>query len=128
MKITEHFDSTEFSCNDEAKTEYPSHLIKTILTPLCKDLEKIRALTNQPMTIISAYRTPSHNSKIPGSAKNSEHCKGTAVDISLKGMTGFQLYKAILHLIKNKVIRDGGVSYYQKDKHVHYDHGKPRRW
>lgn len=49
---------------------------------LITGLEKLRsAMGNKPMTIISGYRDPAHNRRV-GGARESQHLKGNAADIS----------------------------------------------
>jgi len=125
MKVSVNFDSTEFDCRNGEK--YPKDWIKPRLLPLCRQLEKIRALTGQPIKIISGYRTKAYNAKIKGAAKASQHIEGIAADIMLKGMTALQLYKAICKLIADGVILEGGCGLY--NTHCHYDiRSKKARW
>lgn len=49
-------------------------------------LQKIRDYFDAPVTINSAYRTASHN-KAVGGASSSQHLRGTAADIVVKGVT-----------------------------------------
>lgn len=124
--ITEHFSLEEF--DGKEGTPYPKEWIDTRLKPLCESLEKIRALTGQPLHVIDGYRTLEHNAKILGSAKKSQHIQGTAVDFTLQGMDdNGQLYNAVDHLIEQGEIPEGGLGLY-KD-HVHYDQrGQKARW
>lgn len=124
MKITDHFDSNEFDCRDG--TDYPIEWIALRLVPLCEALEKIRALTGQPIAIFSGYRTKSYNKKVGGEPQ-SQHMQGTAADFMLKGMTILQTYNAIEDLIKAKVIPQGGLGLYTT--WIHYDQrGVKARW
>lgn len=122
MKLSEHFDLSEFACKDG--TPYPEEWIETRLKPLVKDLETIRMELGLPLRVNSAYRTFYYNRKVAG-ALFSEHTKGNAVDIS-SSISAYLLHKIILKLIKEGKIKDGGVGSYPT--WVHYDHGKPRRW
>lgn len=76
--------------------------------------------------VISAYRSPKTNEMLrantSGVAKNSQHLRGTAIDIRLRGT-------------KTRKLRDtawamqrGGVGYYKKSDFVHVDTGRVRRW
>ncbi len=123
MKITDNFNSEEFDCKDG--TKYPEELIQTCLKPLCQALEEIRKITG-PIHILSGYRTPKHNKKV-GGAKNSHHVKGVAVDIATRNLDPKALYKAILRLILQKKIPEGGIGLYKS--WVHYDlRGERARW
>lgn len=122
--ITANFNSIEFDCHDG--TPYPEKWIQERLFPLCQDLEKIRSLTNQPIKILSGFRTPSWNVKVGGKI-HSQHLEGMAADIVLAGMNPIQLGAAIENLIEQKEISEGGVGIYKT--FVHYDRrGEKARW
>ena len=123
MIVTEHFTLKEFASHDGVP--YPGVWIPDRLIPLCNALEKIRALTNQSLHINSGYRSPAWNAHVKG-AGHSQHVQGRAADIVLAGMTVKELHAAVLHLIEQKIIKDGGVGLY--DNWIHYDHGSLRRW
>lgn len=134
VQITEHFKSEDFACHDG--TPYPPNWIDIRLKPLCVELERIRALTNQPMKIDSGYRTITYNEaiyrKMGKPATKSCHCEGIAADIKLQGMTPVELHAAIENLIAQKAIPDGGLGLYPT--FVHYDlrctitNKPPARW
>jgi hypothetical protein len=52
----------------------------TIQITAKKIFEPLRSFTNEPIYISSFYRSPELNTAIGGS-KNSQHCKGEAIDI-----------------------------------------------
>lgn len=116
MRITEHFSREEFDCRDGSC--YPEEWIESRLKPLCKALEKIRALTGHPLKVTSGYRTPKYN-KAVGGAPNSFHKKGMAADLKSAGMTPTQLFRAIVNLMDQGEIPAGGVKKYPT--FVHYD-------
>lgn len=110
FKISEHFKLYEFQCKDKTKA------VK-VVPELVEALERLRSLTSQklnkdtPLVITSGYRTPDHNKKV-GGAKNSQHLRGTAVDVRLPqglteeefaklgekaGFTGIGLYNGRVH-------------------------------
>lgn len=128
-KVTEHFTAEEFDCKDG--TLYPTEWIQPKLKPLCEALEKVRALTGQPIKIHSGYRTRSWNNYIYRKKglkpTDSLHIQGVAVDFTLEGMTILGLYNAMEKLIRDKVIPDGGLGLYYS--FVHYDQrGNHARW
>lgn len=132
MKITKHFCSEEFGCHDPNRTPYPGVWIAERLVNLCENLEKIRRLTGQSMTILSGYRTPAWNRHVKG-ATNSQHVQGRAADIRLSGMSTEDLYSAMIHLVEQKVIFEGGIGYYPESPKrslgwIHYDIGPARIW
>ena len=72
-KITPNFKVKEFACKDGSD--------KIIIdTKLVDIIQQARCYINQPIKIISGYRTESYN-QFCGGAKNSYHCKGMACDI-----------------------------------------------
>jgi len=77
-------------------------------------LELLRHITGLSMTINSSYRGKKYNASV-GGAKNSQHTKGTACDISTRrftakqkhmfleeafklGFSGIGIYKTFIHL------------------------------
>lgn len=55
-----------------------------------KLLEELREWLGAPIVINSAYRSPGHNKKV-GGATNSQHVKGTAVDIKVNGYSPIEV-------------------------------------
>lgn len=76
--LSDNFSLGEFQCNDGTDEV----LVHPALVAM---LQMIRDHFNAPVTINSAYRTPSHNASI-GGAKSSQHLKGMAADIVVKGV------------------------------------------
>ena len=77
-KLSANFSVREFRCKDGSDK---------IL--ICQEtvniLQSVRNYFGKPITINSAYRTPSHNKKV-GGASASQHVKGTACDIVVQGV------------------------------------------
>lgn len=85
-------------------------------------LNKLQALRNslgKPLIIKSAYRDPGHNTKV-GGAKNSNHLKGKAFDVSLHNQDKELLYGAA------KACGFSGFGHY--NSFLHLDTGKQREW
>lgn len=80
----------------------------------------------EPFEVVSGYRTPKTNAMLRrrynGVAANSYHCKGMAVDITLKGRSVHEISRAALAL------RRGGVGRYTRSDFVHLDCGPVREW
>jgi len=55
-------------------------------------LQPLREKLNKPITIECGYRNKEVNSKLKGSSSTSQHLKGQAADISVRGMTQQQLF------------------------------------
>lgn len=84
--LSTNFKVKEFACQDNSDTV-------VLHTEFIADkLQKIRTHFNKPVTINSAYRTPTHNRKVGGSS-NSYHVKGRAFDIVVKGVTPNEVAK-----------------------------------
>ena len=75
-KVSDNFSASEFACNDGSSTL----LLDKDILPI---LERFREYVEVPVTINSAYRTKSYNSKV-GGASNSYHLYGRAFDIPYK--------------------------------------------
>lgn len=125
MKITDNFSRKEFDCKDG--TNVPKEYMDN-LQELCNNLEVLRDYLNSPISITgSGYRTESHNKKVGGVAKNSQHLYAKAADINAKGYTPKRLYEAIETLIGLGRMKQGGLGLYKT--FVHYDiRGTKARW
>jgi len=124
MKLSKNFNWSEFQSKDGAPM--PTD-VKANIRRLVENLEVIRAALNSPIKITSGYRSPGHNASIPGSAKDSQHVKGTAADFSSPGYTPAQIGAVIEQLIAAGKISQGGLGIYPT--WVHYDiRGKKARW
>lgn len=121
--MTRNFSKYEFECND--KSEMPIDVEMNIAL-LADQLQKLRDYLNAPITINSAYRSPSWNEKVGGS-KNSQHLLGRAADIVVDGYTPDQVYDAIEKLISENKMKEGGLGRY--NTFTHYDiRGYRARW
>jgi uncharacterized protein YcbK (DUF882 family) len=124
-QITEHFSLAEFACPDYGVPTEPKHLER--LARLCAQLEVVREeLGGAPITIISGYRSPSYNERIGGATK-SQHMNACAADIKVKGVSPRDVHTAILRLIKEGKVEEGGLGLYET--FVHFDvRGHRARW
>lgn len=123
-RLSKNFSFSEFASKDGAE---PTPDVLDNLRKLAKNLEVIRAhFGNVPIKINSGWRSPAHNAKI-GGVKNSQHTKGKAADIVIKGFTPRQIAAELEKLIEAKKISQGGLGIYPN--FVHYDiRGKKARW
>ncbi len=71
--LSEHFSRHEFACSHCDALVHIDH-------GLIRVLEQIRALTGDPLPIVSGYRCPRHNSAVGGKPQ-SQHLLGRAADI-----------------------------------------------
>ncbi len=74
------------------------------------------------LIILSGYRTPKLNGKIPGAAKHSMHMLGWAADIKIPGYSSTKVKKY------GQKLAIGGVGYYPYKGFTHLDVGKSRYW
>lgn len=82
--------------------------------------------SQQPVEIISAYRSPATNAKLRSRsgtvAKNSYHTRGMAVDIRVPDRKLSDVYYAA------RSLDAGGVAFYERSDFVHVDVGPVRTW
>lgn len=101
-----NFKVKEFACNDGSDTV----LISDELVDL---LQKIRDHFGVAVTISSGYRTSSYNKKV-GGVSNSQHVKGTAADIVVKGIDPLTVGQYVEYIMPGH----GGIGVYQTFTHV----------
>lgn len=107
IKLSAHFTAREFACKNG------SDQIK-IDTKLVQLLEQIRTWAGAPVSITSAYRTPTYNAKV-GGAKSSQHVLGKAADIVVKGKSPSDVARFA------QAIGATGIGLYTASKFVHID-------
>lgn len=99
MNLSEHFTLEELTASDTASrrglNNSPSGEVLLNLKKLATALETIRSTIGKPISITSGYRSPEVNAWIGGS-KTSQHCKGQAADIKVKGMNPNEVVEAII--------------------------------
>ena len=82
--------------------------------------------TDEAFEVISAYRSPQTNEMLrtttTGVAKKSQHLKGNAIDVRLRGVRTTKLRDTALHMER------GGVGFYPTSDFVHLDMGSVRQW
>lgn len=125
MKLSAHFNTTEFACRDRQGTPAPaSH--HRVLRYICTELlEPLRAEFG-PCTVLSGYRTRAHNTAV-GGASNSYHLydrhdtDDAAVDIKFKRGTPNQWRLAAERILAAKRNGKGGIGYYPKSGFIHID-------
>ncbi len=77
---------------------------------------------DQPMSLLSGYRSPATNRALRGTAAKSLHMSGLALDISQPGRSVNQLHRAA------RACQSGGVGKYSRSGFVHIDCGRVRYW
>ena len=122
-KLTANFSLEEFKCKDGS--DIPNDVLPNIIE-LAKNLQVLRDYLGKSITINSGYRSPKYNAKI-GGVKNSQHVKGKASDIVVKGMTPKEVALVIEGLIEKGKMKQGGLGIYPN--FTHYDiRGVKARW
>lgn len=88
MRLTDHFDSDEFTLSQTAARlgidNTPSPEVMSNLLELATALEIVRERLGCPIVITSGYRSPALNEAV-GGAKGSAHLMGHAADITVPG-------------------------------------------
>ena len=107
-KLSQNFTVAEMACNDG------SDLILINDKFVKSKLQKIRDHFKKAIIINSAYRTKTYNRKV-GGASNSQHIKGNAFDIYVKGVN----VKEVAKYAESIAIK--GIGLYLKSNFVHID-------
>jgi len=123
MQLTKNFNISEFQC--KCGCEMPEFVKKNV-EELAKDLQVIRDKVGVGFTPNSAYRCPKHNTII-GGVKTSQHLKGKAADINIKGIEPSEVADLVEDLMKTEAITKGGVGRYNSFTHVDI-RGNNARW
>ena len=123
MQLTKNFNLSEFACHDG--TPVPSELIPNV-QELANNIQVLRDFLGTSLHVNSGYRTPTYNKKI-GGASQSQHLLAKASDLSSNKYTPEQVHAAILQLIAEGKMHNGGLGIY--NSFCHYDIRKtPARW
>jgi hypothetical protein len=124
MNLSENFTLEEMIASETASRHHidqtPSNDVLMNLRRLALFLEDVRKLLGKPLHINSAYRSPLANEAV-GGKKTSQHCRGTAADIKVKGMTPDQVVRAI---VKSGLQYDQVIREFDSWTHVSIPNGK----
>ena len=104
-KLSANFCVKEFACTDGSDPIF-------IDTELVSVLQKIREHFGKPVTITSAYRTPTRN-KEAGGTTYSQHLYGKAADIKISGVTPKKIADYAETLLPK-----GGIGIYNTFTHI----------
>ena len=87
MKISKHFNREEFTCKCGCGQD-------TVDKVLIDVLEDVREHFAVPVIITNGNRCSKHNAEV-GGVKDSQHTKGRAADIQVKGIHSDKVYEYI---------------------------------
>ena len=125
MRLTEHFQLSEFRCKCGCGTEKDFVEALTLTAQL---LEGIRThFYGAPITIISGVRCLKHN-RTCGGAKKSQHLLGYAADIRVKGLTPQEVQKALSDTKLRVELGIKGLGSYASFTHVDRRVGRLATW
>lgn len=102
--LSENFSRSEFACKCGCGFD-------TVDYALIEILEKVRGHFNQPVTINSGCRCPSHN-KNEGGSERSQHLLGRAADIAVRNTLAFKVAEYLIS------INAPGIGEYSVFSHV----------
>lgn len=100
-------------------------LDKNVSSTTMQTLQNAASSLSFNVVISSGGRDPDRNASTSGSASNSSHLRGTAFDISTKGLTFDQKQELTGALLKSGF---GGIGFYGEDGHIHVDTEGTRTW
>jgi len=102
--ITKNFSENELSCSCPCKENGMEPFTLNLL-------QELRDLYGKPISLSSAYRCATHNSKVSKSGKSGPHTTGKAVDIRCFGTEAHEILRLALS------IGFTGIGVSQKNKH-----------
>jgi hypothetical protein len=106
----------------QLNTDPPRALWPSLLA-VTRVADEARHRLGKPLRINSAYRSPAYNRALPGSASNSIHMKGGALDLSGSPAT---LHRILTEMRREGLFR-GGIGRYKTFTHVDV-RGKNADW
>lgn len=86
-KDIRYFTRSEFRCPCGKCGGFPVEPDETLV----RLADQVREHFGAPATVSSGVRCQAHNDELPGSAKNSYHVKGKAMDFCVRGISGAKL-------------------------------------
>lgn len=123
-QLTQNFRLQEWASRGHLPTD---PVVLANIAKCARNLQVLRDVLQAPITIISGWRSQQHNDDVDG-AKDSQHMKGTAADIVVKGVLPKDVFAAISRLQREGKLDKGGAHAYGKS-FTHYDcRGVNARW
>lgn len=119
FKLSSHLSWAELACHDPEKTPYPTEWRSSRALVIGLEFEFIRQLAgDEPLTVLSAYRTEEWNKKI-GGAVSSMHPQGLALDIVNPALSVKKLFNIVQARAEQPGSMIGGIGIYPS--FVHFD-------
>ena len=116
MNLSKHFTLDEMTTTSRTAANDPNEQEIIALTALCENvLEPIRNHFGSPVTILSGFRSQEVN-RLVGGAKTSQHLRGEAADITIKGVANVDVFNFIKinldfdQVIAEKLMENNGQS------------------
>jgi len=107
----------------DVQAKKSAHIDPTLIAIIDWTQEFLRQYGHQePLHILSGYRSPQTNKKLKNAARNSQHLFGRAVDFRAPGVSSEYLGKLF------RWLASGGVGIYKNANYVHVDTGRVRTW
>lgn len=110
--------------NTGIKNDITPDSLYNIMTLVKKVLDPAREAYGAPIIVNSGYRSPEVNTAI-GGAKNSQHCKGEAADITCAD--NMKLFEILLDMEFDQLIYEHGDDNQPSWIHVSYREGNSRQ-
>jgi len=120
-----HFSSRELMCKCGCGRYVPNDVLIQLL-------EKIRAMIDAPVIVLSGYRCPKHNAEVKNAAPGSKHVLGMAADLRQ-----YKVSNGVFHTMIRRAWSEGqlpelgGLGLYEAFVHVdvfHAPDGHLREW
>jgi len=93
MNLSPHFTLAEMTATGRTADNTPGEKEIIALKALCENiLEPVREHFGKPVYILSGFRSPEVN-KLVGGAPTSQHVKGEAADITIKGVPNMDVWQ-----------------------------------
>ena len=125
MRLTKNFTLEELTRTNTGITNEPNkEELQALITLSGKVLQPLRDIYGRPITVNSGFRSYAVN-KAVGGARNSQHSKGEAADLTVHTKEG---NKEIFEIIKNELEYDQLINEYDYSWiHVSYRAGSNRK-
>lgn len=125
MRLTKNFTLEELTRTNTGITNEPNkEELQALITLSGKVLQPLRDIYGRPITVNSGFRSYAVN-KAVGGARNSQHSKGEAADLTVHTKEG---NKKLFDIIKNELEYDQLINEYDYSWiHVSYRAGSNRK-